>query len=63
MEDKVCKYCIHFRQHYIRRSRGNFFPLLYGHCAKPRLKKRYANDKACPYWRKNADLLKIPGKV
>ena len=45
-----CKNCRHFRLHDIRRSRGNYTPLLYGHCVKPRRKKRDANTPACAYW-------------
>lgn len=50
MIDKVCKDCIHFRRHYIKRSRGNYRALSYGHCSKPRLKKRDAGDEACSCW-------------
>ena len=50
MEPKVCKDCMHFRRHYIKRSRGNYRALSYGHCSKPRLKKRDAGDEACSCW-------------
>lgn len=48
--ERLCKNCKHFRLHYIRYSRGNYFALSYGHCVKPRLKKRDANTKAYEYW-------------
>jgi len=50
MEERICKTCKHFRMHYIRYGRGNYSALHYGHCVKPRLKKRQTNDKACSYW-------------
>ena len=50
MNAKNCGNCINFRLHYIKYSRGNYRALSYGHCVKPRLKKRYAEDNACAYW-------------
>ncbi len=50
MENKSCKNCKNFRLHYIKYARGNYRALQYGHCVKPRLKKRYADEKACPLW-------------
>ena len=38
MEDKICGNCKNFRLHYIRYGKGDYRPLLYGHCVKPRLK-------------------------
>ena len=49
MEEKTCKNCAFFRLHYIRYGRGRYSPH-YGHCVKPRLKKREENEKACAYW-------------
>lgn len=49
-EEKNCKNCKNFRLHYIKYSRGNYSALGYGDCVKPRLKKRYINDKPCQYW-------------
>lgn len=46
----TCSTCKNFRLHYIKYSRGNYTPLSYGHCVKPRLKKRYVSDPACAYW-------------
>ncbi len=48
--EKICQYCKHFRLHYIKYSNGKYSPLLYGHCVKPRLKKRYAEEKCCTYY-------------
>lgn len=56
MEIKVCENCKNFRLHYIKYSRGNYSALAYGHCVKPRLKKRYANEKACLCWQDKAPL-------
>ena len=50
MEEKYCKNCAYFRLHYIRYGRGRYVPLHYGHCVKPRLKKRMADEKGCSYW-------------
>jgi hypothetical protein len=49
-KEKICGNCRHFRLHYIKYSRGTYRALLYGHCVKPRLKKRNASEKACSYW-------------
>lgn len=50
MENKCCKNCEHFILHYIKHARGNYAAILFGHCIKPRIKTRKANDKACAYW-------------
>lgn len=50
MEQKMCENCRNFRLHYIRYTRGNYAALNYGHCVKPRLKKRYCSDKVCAWW-------------
>ena len=50
MEDKKCKNCANFMLHYVKYSRGKYKPLYYGHCVKPRLKKRDADTKACIHW-------------
>ena len=56
MGEKTCKNSAYFRLHYIRYGRGKYSSLHYGHCIKPRLKKRGENEKACVYWReKNAE--------
>lgn len=54
MEEKTCKSCKHFRQHYIKFGRG-YREILYGHCVYPKLKKREANTIACKHFseRKN----------
>lgn len=50
MEEKRCETCKHFRLHYIKYGNRQYHPLHYGHCTKPRLKKRFAQDKGCDYW-------------
>jgi len=50
VENKVYANCKNFILHYIKYARGNYSALKYGHCIKPRLKNRYANEKACSYW-------------
>ncbi len=49
-KEQQCGNCKHFWRHYIRSGRGKYSALLYGHCVKPRLKKRFVKDKACSYW-------------
>ena len=56
MEEKYCKNCAYFRLHYIRYNRGRYAPLHYGHCVKPRLKKRSANEKGCSYWMQKQEI-------
>lgn len=48
--EETCKSCVHFRLHYIRNSRGKYREMAYGHCMEPRLKIRFANNKACQHW-------------
>lgn len=51
-EERQCKNCEFFHRHYICQDDGEFIPLLYGYCTKPRLKKKYVNSGACVNWRK-----------
>ncbi len=44
--ERVCKECVHFRQHYIK-SGYRYSPIRYGHCVYPRLKKRESDASAC----------------
>lgn len=50
METETCGSCKHFTQHYVQSPGGAFAPAQFGHCAKPRLKTRQAERKACQYW-------------
>ena len=49
MDEKRCLDCKYFRLHYVRYPDGTFGALYYGHCTKPRLKKRFADD-TCELW-------------
>lgn len=49
-ECKTCANCSHFRPHYAKNAKGEYTPLLYGHCVTPRIKKRFVDSKACFYW-------------
>jgi len=49
-EDKCCKNCKHFRQHYIK-SGKRYNKIHYGHCVYPRLKKRETDQKACEHYK------------
>ncbi len=46
MTEKTCLTCTHFRLHYIKRGK-RYYPLAYGHCVFPRLKKRERQTPAC----------------
>lgn len=35
-----CGACAHFRRHYIRCEGDHYYPISYGHCVFPRIKKR-----------------------
>ena len=65
VEEECCGTCVHYRQHYILGDHGRPFPLWYGHCATPRVKRRQP-DEVCPYWKPScpgepdADLLAAP---
>lgn len=50
METRECKDCKNFRLHYVKYANGGYHAKSYDHCVKPRLKKRYANDKACSHF-------------
>lgn len=50
LPEERCGNCIYFRQHYTRTSRGRYWPLHYGHCVHPMLKKRRVEEH-CPHWR------------
>ena len=46
MNNKTCESCKHFRMHYIKRD-DSYYPIHYGHCVYPRLKKREVATPAC----------------
>ena len=56
MEERACKDCCHFRQHYIKKDSGNgesrFIPINDGHCVNPRLKIRNRETPACKFYNK-----------
>ena len=43
----MCKDCIHFRPHYVRRGRNWYLRTACGHCVYPRLKHRKEETPAC----------------
>ena len=49
-EDKICKDCKHFRQHYIKFGRS-YQEISYGHCVYPRLQKRESDTPACEHYK------------
>jgi hypothetical protein len=49
VEQRVCGTCVHYRQHYIRTPQGMYYPLWYGHCARPR-RRHPAPDFGCENW-------------
>lgn len=50
MEEKTCKTCAHFVQHYRKAKRG-YWPVAWGHCTTPRIKPRYDDHPACQHYR------------
>lgn len=50
LENRICKNCIHFRQHYIK-SGKSYREIMYGHCVYPGLKKRETDQKACEHYK------------
>ena len=46
MEEKTCKTCKHFLQHYVR-VRSKYMETACGHCIHPRLKSREPEMPAC----------------
>lgn len=52
METREYKDYKNFRLHDVKYANGGYHAISYGHCVKPRLKTRYANDKACSHFQK-----------
>lgn len=50
MEQKTCKTCAHFVQHY-RKAKRKYWPVAWGHCTKPRIKPRCDENPACEHYR------------
>ncbi len=51
---EVCGTCAHYHQHYVLSPAGNWMPLWYGHCARPRLKNRVP-DETCENWQERKE--------
>ena len=49
VEKACCGTCVHYRQHYILTEQCRPYPLWYGHCGTPRMKRREP-DEVCAYW-------------
>ena len=43
---KTCSDCLYYRQHYVHFC-GDYHKIPYGHCTKPRLRKRMSDSPAC----------------
>ncbi len=57
-EGQVCEDCVHFYQHYVKKSNGVeicFVEVLCGHCPNPRQKKRWKYSPACPLFEPRQD--------
>lgn len=50
MEEKICKNCQHFYQHYIRIGRGRYTRCECGHCVYPRVNSRPPRMPACDHF-------------
>ena len=49
-QKKVCRSCIHYRQHYILDSQ-RCSRVCCGHCVYPRIKHRSPENRACDYFK------------
>jgi len=45
-EEKMCKGCRYFNQHYVK-ARSGYMPTDYGHCTNPRLREKRPGTPAC----------------
>ena len=59
VEQRCCGTCIHYRQHYILTQQCRPYPLWYGHCGTPRMKRR-TPDETCPYWESSEQKAAFP---
>lgn len=49
MEEKTCRTCLYFRQHYVRYGRS-YREAHCGHCVHLRVKRRTPDDKGCRHY-------------
>lgn len=49
VEKRVCGTCVHYRQHYVRTGKGDYYPLWYGHCIQP-WRRHPEPDSGCERW-------------
>ena len=49
-ENKTCKTCKHFIQHYIK-FKKRYEEITRGHCVFPRIKNRESTPKACEHYK------------
>ena len=57
-DQKICRYCVHFVQHYVRFTRRDG-QMIYdevdcGHCVQKRVKHRHPDAKACENYKEVA---------
>lgn len=58
---KICKYCVHYRRHYILdKERCN--PVNCGHCAYPGIKRREPGTEACVHFEYYEHSLDLPDR-
>lgn len=48
--ENTCNNCKNFILHYSKPSKDHYCTTCYGHCIKPRIKRRNVDDKACAHW-------------
>ena len=49
MDQKTCKTCVHYRQHYAFNQRM-IFQVYCGHCTYPKIKSKRPDTKACAHY-------------
>ncbi len=52
---KVCGTCVHFKQHYILTSKGEWMSLWYGHCAFPKRIQHRNPGETCEKWQEREE--------
>ena len=62
MEERICKQCKHFRQHFVLDSQV-CVAINCGHCVYPQIKHRQAKRKACEYFAEREVPLNYPDRA
>ena len=61
MEEKICKQCEHFHQHYVI-DKQTCIAINCGHCVFPRIKHMRAGKEACKHFAEREVPLELPDR-